>query len=233
MLTKKGCDCVNTTIYSLLTISYLILLIWDIQLIRKQKQIDFSFVLLFVIFGLIYDNFVLSIGRFIGQGKLLANLSCLRFWFHALFTPMLIIFVWQISKNLRLKWANSEISKVTIFLLTLGLIIYQWYQSIRQLKLEASWERDVLLYESAVEQNIPFMVLITTVIVGWVGILLWKHQKFYWLFIGTAIMIVGSALSIWFKNIPIMNLFELLFIVSLLLTSKFQLERTASPFAKN
>lgn len=233
MLTKKGCDCVNTTIYSLLTISYLILLIWDIQLIRKQKQIDFSFVLLFVIFGLIYDNFVLSIGRFIGQGKLLANLSYLRFWFHALFTPMLIIFVWQISKNLRLKWANSEISKVTIFLLTLGLIIYQWYQSIRQLKLKASWERDVLLYESAVEQNIPFMVLITTVIVGWIGILLWKHQKFYWLFIGTAIMIVGSALSIWFKNSPIMNLFELLFIVSLLLTCKFQLERTASPFAKN
>lgn len=233
MLTKKGCDCVNTTLYSLLTISYLILLIWGIQLIRKQKQIDFSIVLLFVIFGLIYDNFILTIGRFIGEGQLLESLSYLRFWFHTFFTPTLIIFVWQISNSLRLKWANSEISKVTIFLLTLGLIVYQWYQSLRQLKLEASWVGDVLLYESVTKQNIPFMVFITTVIVGWVGILLWKHQKFYWLFVGTAAMIVGSTLSIWFKNIPIMNLFELLFIVSLLLTHKFKIKKTASPFAKD
>ncbi|GAA4065546.1 hypothetical protein [Amphibacillus indicireducens] len=220
----------NRTIYSLLTISYIVLFIWGIRLFRKQKQVDSSIVLLFVIFGLIYDNLVLSVGRFIGEGQLLENLSYLRFWLHTLFTPLLIIFVWQISKNLRLKWANSEISKVTIFLLTLGLIIYQWYQSIRQLKLEVNWERDVLLYENIVEQKIPFMVLITTAIVGWVGILLWKHQKFYWLFVGTAIMIFGSILTIWLKNVPIMNLFELLFIVSLLLTKKFQLRRTASPF---
>lgn len=221
----------NTTIYSLLTISYIGLFIWGIRLFLKQKQADFSIVLLLVIFGLIVDNFILSIGRLIGEGQLLENLTLLRYWLHTLFTPTLVIFVWKISEKLRLKWANSEISKLTTFLIVIGLIIYEWYQSIRNIELVASWERDTLLYESVAEQRIPLMVLVTTLIVGWVSILLWKHQKFYWLFIGTASMIVGSVLTIWLKNVPIMNLFELLFIISLLLTKNFQLKKTASPFA--
>lgn len=228
---KKGCDHMNTTIYSLLTISYIGLLIWGIRLFFKQKQADFSIVFPLVIFGLIIDNFILSIGRLIGEGQLLENLTLLRYWLHALFTPTLVIFVWQISEKLRLKWANSETAKLATFLIVIGLIIYEWYQSIRNIELIAQWENDTLLYESVTAQRMPLMVLITTLIVGWVGILLWKHQKFYWLFIGTASMIIGSVLTIWLKNVPIMNLFELLFIISLLLTKKFQLKKTASPFA--
>jgi len=170
-------------------------------------------------------------GRVIGEGQFLLNLTYLRFWFHALFTPLLIIFVLKISEKVELKWAKNETSKMFIVLLTIGLIIYEWYQAIRELKLEPKWEQDVLMYESAGEQGLPIMVLVTTFIVGWVGVLLWKHQKYRWLFIGTAAMVVGSILGVWFKTSPIMNIFELIFILSLLLMKKYQIKRTSSPFA--
>ncbi|NMA91098.1 MAG: hypothetical protein GX972_07185 [Amphibacillus sp.] len=220
-----------TTIYLLLMMSYFGLFIWGILLFRRQKHIDLTVVLLLVIFGLIYDNFILSMGRVIGEGQFLLNLTYLRFWFHALFTPLLIIFVWKISEKVELKWAKNETSKMFIVLLTIGLIIYEWYQAIRELKLEPKWEQDVLMYESTGEQGLPIMVLITTFIVGWVGVLLWKHQKYRWLFIGTAAMVVGSILGVWFKTSPIMNIFELIFILSLLLMKKYQIKRTSSPFA--
>lgn len=226
MLTKKGCDDLNTFIYILLTIGYLLLFFWGIQLIRKQKKVDFSVVILFVLFGLFYDNLVIGTGRFIGEGQFLASLSALRFWLHAFLTPLLVIFVWQICQNLKFNWTNSETAKVMLFLITIGLILYEWYQSIRKLELQANWERDVLVYESVVQQSNPLMVIIATIIVGLVGILLWKKYKFYWLAIGTIVMIIGSGLTFWIKNDSIMNLFEFLFMVSLLMTKKFQVKKT-------
>lgn len=67
------------------------------------------------------------------------------------------------------------------------------------------------------------MVIVVTLVLGAVGVLLMKKLKFPWLFIGTVVMLLGGLLANWIKNFPIMNVFELLFIVSLVMTKHFQL----------
>ncbi|WP_440896345.1 hypothetical protein ACS127_17765 [Amphibacillus sp. Q70] len=215
----------DTIIYGLLTIGYLLLLIWGLKLGQNHRLFEPSNLLLLVIIGLIYDNAIIGLGRFIGEGQTLANLTYLRYWLHALFTPTLVLFAWQICIKLGLPWAKNRIAKGLIFLITLGLIFYEWFSSIRDLVLEPTWKNGILTYESVVQQKFPLMVIITTVIVGIIGAILLKKFRFYWLLVGTIIMIVGSILAIWIKNFPIMNGLEFLFIFTLLKTKQFQIEK--------
>lgn len=67
--------------------AYLFLLIWGIQLAARYGWNDLSNVLLLVIIGLVYDNGVLAVGKFIGEGSLLENISSLGF-ICTLFSPL-------------------------------------------------------------------------------------------------------------------------------------------------
>src|SRR5699024_12088329 len=98
---------------------------------------------------------------------------------------------------------------------------YELFASVKGLKLEPSWKNGVLTYESAAQSVCPFMVIFITISLGIIGLLLMIKFRFFWLFIGTLVMISGGILAIWIKNFPIMNVLEFLFIVSLLWTKQF------------
>lgn len=108
--------------------------------------------------------------------------------------------------------------------MTVGLILYELFASVKGLELKPSWKDGVLTYENAVQSVSPIMVILITLVFGIVGFFLMEKFRFYWLFIGALIMISGGILAIWIKNFPIMNVLEFLLIVSLLMTKKFQVE---------
>lgn len=215
----------DTIIYFLLALGYFLLLLWGLKLVENQHLFELSNVLLLVIIGLIYDSTIIGLGRFIGEGQILENLTYLRYWLHALFTPTLVLFAWQICFKLGQPWAKKGVTKVLIFFITIGLIFYEWFSSIRGLVLEPRWQNGGLIYESIVQQQVPLMAIITTLIVGIGGFILLKKYRFYWLFIGTILMITGSVLAIWIKNFPIMNGLEFLFMITLLMTKQFQTKK--------
>lgn len=183
---------------------------------------------LLVIVGLVYDNLIIALGRFFGEGKLLEGLSFVRFLLHALFTPLLILFAWSIAFKLDLAWAKKKFWKIVFSILTIGLILYELFTSVIGLKLRAKRENGVLTYES-IESVSPVMVILVTLVLVIMGIILIKNFHFPGLLIGTIIMTLGSVLAIWISNFPIMNVLEFLLVLSLLLTKRFQIRNSKKP----
>lgn len=212
----------DTFLFFSLGFGYLCLFIWVIFPRRRHSLLNLTNVLLLVILGLIYDNLVIAIGSFIGEGDLLQGLSYVRFWLHALFTPTLILFAWSICFRIGLPWAKKTFCKVFVYLMTIGFILYELLTSIRGLELESNWRNDVLTYENASQSDSPVMVILITLVLGIVGFILMRKFHFSWVFVGTLVMILGSILAIWIKNYQIMNVLEFLFIISLLMTRQFQ-----------
>lgn len=81
-------------IYGLYSLIYVFLFLWGLKLPLKYRVFSLLNVLLLVTFGLIYDNLVLAMGSMIGKGSFLEGLNKIRYWFHAFFTPLLIVFAW-------------------------------------------------------------------------------------------------------------------------------------------
>lgn len=213
----------NTFLYFFLGFGYLCLLIWGIVLAKKHGLFNLTNVLLLVILGLVYDNLMIAFGRFIGEGNVLESLNVVRFWLHALFTPTLILYAWSICFRIGLPWAQKTFWKVLAWLLTIGLILYELLTSIKGLELKPNWENGVLTYENAAQSDTPVMVILITLVLGIVSIIFIKKFRYFWLFIGTLVMILGGILAIWIKSFPIMNVLEFLLIVSLLMTKQFQI----------
>ncbi|WP_255256011.1 hypothetical protein [Priestia megaterium] len=93
---------VDTILYFLFSFCYIVLFFFSIYVVRKNTSPFYMLFLPLVIAGLIYDNIMIGIGSFIGEGDTLHSLSMLRFWFHALFTPTLVLFAYGVAKYRRL-----------------------------------------------------------------------------------------------------------------------------------
>lgn len=211
----------ETFLFFSLGFGYICLFIWGLILSRNHGLLNLSNVLLLVIIGLVYDNLIIALGRFIGEGNTLESLSYVRFWLHALFTPTLILFAWSICFRSDFPWTKNIFWKILAYLMTIGLILYELLASVRGLKVESNWKNGILTYESVGQSASPFMVILITLVLGIVGILFIVKFRFYWLFIGTFVMTFGSILTNWIKYFPLMNVLEFLLIVSLLLTKQF------------
>lgn len=212
----------ETVLFFLLGFGYIGLFIWGIRLSKNHGLFKLSSVVMLVIIGLIYDNFIIAFGSSFGEGKLLENLSYVRYWIHGLFTPTLILFAWNICMRAGLPWAKKTVWKIFAYLLTISLILLELLTSVRGLKLEATWKNGVLTYESVGQSGNPIMVITITIVLGIVGWILLRKSHFPWLLIGTIVMMVGGGLIIWLNWFVWMNVLEFLLIVSLLRTKQYQ-----------
>lgn len=98
----------DTIIFLLFAFMYGVLLLYSIT----KLKFNLSSILLLVIIALIYDNLIIGIGIFIGEGNLLETLNIVRFWLHTLFTPTLIIFSYAILRESKVPWVQSTITFV-------------------------------------------------------------------------------------------------------------------------
>lgn len=212
-----------TFLFFLLAFGYLCLfLVWFV-LVRKNKWLDVTNIPLIVLLGLVYDNLIIASGSIIGEGLLLKNLSIGRHWLHAFLTPTLILFAWGICFKTGFRWAQKTIWKVLAPLLTIGLILFELIIVVMKIKMEPRWENGLLTYENIAHTSSPFMVVVVTTVLLVVGFLLIRKFHFPWLFIGTFAMIIGGVVGIWIKNPLLMNVFELLFLISIFLTKLYQI----------
>jgi hypothetical protein len=225
---EKDVPFVNSLLFFFLGFAYLLLLIWGMILSKKYGLLNLYNLLFLVIIGLIYDNFIIALGREIGEGNTLENLSYLRFWLHALFTPTLILSALYICQEFGFIWAKKTFWRTVFSLLTIGLIFYELLTSVKGLELESVWRNGVLTYEPSGDSNSPIMVGAVTLVLIFIGLIFLKKFHFPWLFISTILIILGGISQIWLKNFPIMNILEFLLVASLLLTKQFQVHHRPS-----
>lgn len=159
---------------------------------RQNKEV-WTLALFAVIFGLVYDNFALGLGRFVGEGEMLKALNAPRYWIHALFTPLMIIFAWYVAKRAGLGWAQKIGGYALFGTLTLIMIGIGVNEDILKLELGFAQESDVLRYRNLSTKGppIPAIVAILTMVI--VGVLLAWKKKWPWLAIGAILMFVFTA----------------------------------------
>lgn len=211
---------IDTILYFLFSICYLTLLILSIKLIKKRNVSFYMVFLPLVIIGLIYDNTIISMGSFIGEGNVLLLLSMFRFWFHALFTPTLVLFAYGVAKHFNLQWANKLIFKIIFLISTLALISFEIIETINK-NPEILREYGIVRYTLVGASGPPLMVIIVAFILLVVGVSLYRKTRWKIMMIGVALMVVGSAIPINLPSTAMINFFELFFIYSLFLTQRY------------
>lgn len=207
-------------IHALYSLSYLFLFLWGIKLAVRYGFFSLKNVLLLVTFGLIYDNSVLAYGDSIGKGPFLKDLNRMRYWFHALFTPVLILFSWAAAKEAKIRLLNGQAAFFITALLTAVLMIIELSQNTIGLVMEPVRKYGVLSYHSTASQP-PIMIIGVTIVLLLAGIILWKSLKWKWMAIGVIIMGIGSAVPIPIESDAATNGFELILLISLWFTKEF------------
>ncbi|MBV6736568.1 hypothetical protein [Priestia megaterium] len=210
---------VDTILYFLFSFCYIVLFFFSIYVVRKNTSPFYMLFLPLVIAGLIYDNIMIGIGSFIGEGDTLRSLSMLRFWFHALFTPTLVLFAYGVAKYSTITWAKKPVAGILFLLTTFALISYETLETISQ-HMEVVREYGIVRYTLVGSSGPPLMVLIVAIILLFVGISLFRKTRWSSMMIGVAVMLVGSAVSIPIPSTAVTNTFELIFIFSLFLTQR-------------
>lgn len=212
----------DTLLFSLFAIAYLILFVLALKLFRKRR-IWSATLLLPVIAGLIYDNGIIAAGRLVGEGSFLEELNAVRFWLHAFFTPLLVLYAWMTLKQADASWAKTVWFRWSTILLTTALVLFELFTEVFGLSLEPRWEYGTLSYTSAEPlSGPPLMVLVVSLVLLAASVMIWRKQGWMWFFIGSLVMIVGSAVQLPVESGAVTNLFELALIGSLLATAWFQ-----------
>ncbi|WP_226645014.1 phospholipid phosphatase [Mesobacillus subterraneus] len=209
-------------IYGLYSLAYMFLFLWGLKLSIKYGFFTWLNVLLLVTFGLIYDNLVLSLGSMIGEGPILKGLNVMRYWFHAFFTPLLIIFSWSaIIRKKGIHWLNERTGFLATGIFTIAMIIAELMQNTIGLKLEPSRNYGVLSYEAAGSHGPPIMIIGVTFALLLAGFILWKKLQWKWMAVGVILMGIGSAVPIPLGSDAATNGFELILLISLWATKAF------------
>lgn len=212
----------DTLLYFLFTAAYMGLVIWGL---RRQRSWNFMSFIYLVLLGLIYDNGMIALGKFIGEGPLLENLSLLRFWSHAFLTPALVLFSYGALQEAGVEWSRKRIVGIAAIFYTAALIIAELLLETIGMELMIEKEYGVLRYVSAdPASGPPIMVLLVSVVLLAAGVILWKRRGWKWMLVGAVVMTIGSAVPIPVESSAATNAFEL-FLLAALVSTKVHLER--------
>lgn len=216
----------DTELYFFFTAAYILLVVWGF---KQQQSWNFTAFLYLVLFGLIYDNGIIAIGKFIGEGTLLETLNLLRFWSHAFLTPLLVLFCWGAMNQAGIGWAKKKIVFYAFLLYTAALIVIELVLETWGLEIIPEQQYGVLRYVSAeTAAGPPIMVLLVTLVLIFTGVVLWKKIGWKWMVIGAVVMGIGSAVPIPVESSAATNAFEL-FLLTTLVWTKNHVENNEKP----
>ena len=213
----------DTVLYFFFTAAYILLVIWGF---KQQRTWNFTAFLYLVLFGLIYDNGIIAIGKSIGEGTFLETVNLMRFWSHAFFTPLLVLFCWGAINQAGVRWAKKNIVFYGFLLYTAALMVIELVLETWGLEIIPEQQYGVLRYVSAeTASGPPIMVLLVTIVLVFTGIVLWKEIGWKWMLIGAVVMGIGSAVPIEVESSAVTNAFEL-FLLFTLVWTKNRVEKT-------
>ncbi|MBL8091823.1 MAG: hypothetical protein KF758_14805 [Anaerolineales bacterium] len=185
-----------------------------------QKRTSYTWLLLIVLFGLIYDNLMIAIGNFIGEGALLKNLNAGRFFIHALITPTMMIFGFGVLRKAGVKWAQGKTAHIVVCAFATLLIALGAFSDIIKLDLQPSEVMGTLRYanEGGIKGP-PIPAILTIIFLIVAGISLWRNTGWKWLALGALFMFIAAAMGMG-DMVFISNLGEVVLGAANVLTAK-------------
>jgi hypothetical protein len=184
-----------TTLFLIQAGIQLLLLVWLVR-IYKATGLAVALALFIPQFGLVYDNLIVGLGRFIGPGDFLKAISWPRFWIHWMFGAWLIIACGAILRLAGFAWAQHKGAMVAFCALTAALMVldlpYFWTTSLHPV-----CEFDLVRYSVQVPANMfcfPDQVVsvVTCLVVIATGVVLMWKRRFPWVFAGGFLMLLSA-----------------------------------------
>lgn len=203
-----------------------------------------------------YDNFRIGMGRFIGEGELLYNMSVPAFFWHWTMLPLFVIVAGSIARLAGLEWARNRVVMGLFCLVAVGLIaldlpyalglLFGQVGPIPAVELRPGCIADTLRYTTRVSASqfcspdavafangpSPLPAILMNFIMVGVGIALWVRHGWKWLVIlpGLMFFAAGSAPLWGAYALPVANFGEMLFTVGVMITIlRFSPGRVAAP----
>ncbi|WP_448541283.1 hypothetical protein [Roseiflexus sp.] len=186
----------------MLTLLYLAIVVafvcftWQAIQVYGQRRSSYTLLLTIVLAGLVYDTLVILLGRFIGEGSLLATLNAGRYLVHGIATPFMIIFGFGVLRRAGVSWAKGRIAHILICILTTLLIGLGIYEDILALDLQPHTVMDTLRYvNEGGLKGPPIPALLTIILlIAW-GVILWRKTGWSWLAAGGLLMFIAAGLG--------------------------------------
>lgn len=193
-----------TTLFLVQAGIQLLLLAWLVRIYRLTG-LAVALALFIPQFGLVYDNLIVGLGRFIGPGELLKAISWPRFWIHWLFGAWLIIACGAILRLAGFAWAQHRGVMVAFCALTSALMVldlpYFWTTDLHPV-----CEFDLVRYSVQVPAELvcfpgqaavpglgpPIAAVITCLVVIATGVVVMIRRRFPWLFAGGLLMLLSA-----------------------------------------
>jgi hypothetical protein len=205
---------VFSTLFLLIALGQLVLLGLFVRAVVTRRQ--WADVIPLVLTGLLaYENAVLGLGRWIGEGDLLADLNAPRFIGHALLTPLLILWGFALLRRQQVAWTLRTPAVVSVVLITAGLVAYGVTHDIVHLDLVPEQWQDTLRYAN---DNAPAGPPLTAILTGLAlivaGAQLWIESRALGLVVAASVMATVAGLAGFFPVLG--NLGELVLMAGIL-----------------
>ncbi len=169
----------------------------------KRSRSVYTIFPLIVIAGIIYDNLIIGLGSYIGEGELLRAMNVPRFAIHAFFTPMIMIFGFGVARRVGVGFAQSKGWHIAICAFTTLMILLGIYEELIQMNLVPIAEDGTLRYKN-VPAAPPIPAIMTIIVVMILAIFVWIKTKRPWYFLGTLMMFILAPMAakfVWAGNL--------------------------------
>ncbi len=181
-------------LYPFYTAVMCVLLGWVVCLYQtSQHQLGLIF-LMMIIAAIIYDNLLISVGRWVESKEMLLRLSHPRFLGHVILTPFSVAVAYALCQQGNLPWAIAPSSGLGVFFVTLILIITELLTYYRKFQPTTVLFQGTLRYTNSGYKMPPYPSIVTTILVGALGYYLWQQLSYPWLLVGSVVMFVGGAI---------------------------------------
>lgn len=191
---------------------------WAVFVWRQSNSVA-MIVLPILLASTSYDNLVLALGSFFGEGELLKALSMARFLLHYVVVPLFIVVGVELAHRAGASWA-TKLTRILSWLIAFGLATIDVITKYRGIELAPVEFAGVLRYSIAQPSGPPIITIIVNFFVLAIGIGIWIRLEWPWLFVGSLLGIVGNAIPIAFVGTLAGSTSEFILAISLLLTEQ-------------
>lgn len=179
----------------------------------------YTLLLALVIFGMFYENAIVGLGVWIGQGPLLQGLNAGRYLIHVFLTPLLVIVAFGLARKAGVAWAHSRRAHAVACLLAVLLIALGVYLDLFQLALTPAMEMGILRYANTGGMpGPPIPAILTILVIIAAGFNIWRKTGWIWLLLGSAAMFLAAGAGA--SLLLLGNSGEILLMLSLITTNQ-------------
>jgi hypothetical protein len=176
---------------SLITLCQVALAAWSVRLLARRRNAGAA-LLATIVTAMAFGAIVLSTGRWLGEGALLAGLSRARFLLEATLLPLLVIVAFEMVRRADLERARHRAVSLAVQAIAIALAAIGLKPLVSPPSIAPVVFGGILYYRQAGDAGLRLPVMIAWALVVTFGLILFRRINWPWLALGAIAMFLGD-----------------------------------------